>query len=135
MSKYILELKNRFILLLLTWLFVIIVSYIYRETLLFLFLESEFFVNKEFKVYYFIFTDIVEVFNVYLNLIVFFSSSIYDSRSLNSVYNSSTNKFIVLFLSCKSLKRGSKSSNLFTPVSFFTYSKASLISFSLYKLS
>lgn len=73
MLKYLLELKNRFFLVFLTWFSVILVGYFYKETLLFLFLESEVFVNNEFKVYYFIFTDVIEVFSVYIKLILFIS--------------------------------------------------------------
>lgn len=76
MSKYILEIKNRLILLFITWFSVILTGYFYKETLLFLFLESEVFYNSEFKVYYFIFTDIAEVFYVYINLVMFISLQI-----------------------------------------------------------
>ena len=76
MSKYILEIKNRIILLFITWFSVVCVGYLYKETLLFLFIESEIFVNNEFKVYYFIFTDVIEVFSVYIQLTLFFSLQI-----------------------------------------------------------
>jgi len=76
MSKYILEIKNRIILLSITWFFIICISYLYKETLLFLFVESEIFITNEFKVYYFIFTDVIEVFSVYMQLILFFSLQI-----------------------------------------------------------
>jgi sec-independent protein translocase protein TatC len=76
MPKYILELKNRFILLFITWFSVILIGYLYKETLLFLFIESEIFVNNEFKVDYFIFTDVLEVFSVYIELISFLSLQI-----------------------------------------------------------
>lgn len=77
MFKYILEIKNRIILLFITWFSVICVSYLYKETLLFLFIESELFTNNEFKVYYFIFTDVIEVFSVYIELIFFVSLQIW----------------------------------------------------------
>lgn len=76
MFKYILEIKNRIILLLITWFSTICITYLYKETLLFLFIESELFGNNEFKVYYFIFTDVVEVFAVYMHLILFISFQI-----------------------------------------------------------
>jgi sec-independent protein translocase protein TatC len=76
MTKYILELKNRFVLLFITWFFIVLIGYLYKETLLFLFLESEMFVNNEFKVDYFIFTDVIEVFSVYIQLISFISLQI-----------------------------------------------------------
>ena len=76
MFKYILEIKNRLVLLMITWLSIILVGYLYKETLLFLFIESEMFNKNEFKVNYFIFTNIIEVFSVYLQLILFFSLQI-----------------------------------------------------------
>lgn len=76
MSKYLLEIRNRVALLFLAWFSVFCISYLYKETLLFLFIESEIFANNEFKVYYFIFTDVIEVFSVYLHLITFISSQI-----------------------------------------------------------
>lgn len=71
MQKYIIELKNRFFLLLLTSLSMFVVGYIYKENLLFLFLESEIFTRNEFQRDYFIFTDVSEVFFVYIQLIIF----------------------------------------------------------------
>ena len=71
MKKYIIELKNRFFLLLLTSLSMLMVGYIYKENLLFLFLESEMFTRNEFQTDYFIFTDVSEVFLVYIQLILF----------------------------------------------------------------
>lgn len=76
MFKYILEIKNRVILLFITWFSTVCISYLYKETLLFLFIESELFGDNEFKVYYFIFTDVVEVFSVYMHLIFFISFQI-----------------------------------------------------------
>jgi sec-independent protein translocase protein TatC len=76
MISYIIEIKNRVILLFITWFSVILVGYFYKETLLFLFLESEMFINNEFKVDYFIFTDVIEIFSVYIQLIWFISLQI-----------------------------------------------------------
>lgn len=76
MSKYLLELKNRFILLFLSWVSVIFVSYFYKETLLFLFIEPDYlFITFNIKspFSYFIFTDIFEIFSVYIQLILFVS--------------------------------------------------------------
>lgn len=86
MSKYILEIKNRIILLSITWFFIVCISYLYKETLLFLFIESEIFINNEFKVYYFIFTDVIEVFSVYVRLIVFFSLQILFTYTIYHVF-------------------------------------------------
>jgi Sec-independent protein secretion pathway component TatC len=76
MTIYILEIKNRFILLFITWLSTILVGYFYKEILLFLFLESEMFLHNEIKIEYFIYTDIIEVFSVYIQLIFFISFQI-----------------------------------------------------------
>ena len=73
MSKYLLEIRNRTIFLCIVGFSMLFINYLYKETLLFLLIESEVFANNEFKVYYFIFTDVAEVFSVYLNLIVFIS--------------------------------------------------------------
>ena len=74
MLKYLLEIKNRLCLLAITWLSTMIISYFYKETLLFLLTQS--FVNSlssYFTVFYFIFTDVTEIFSVYLQLIIFLS--------------------------------------------------------------
>lgn len=52
------------------------VGYIYKENLLFLFLESEIFTRNEFQTDYFIFTDVSEVFLVYIQLILFLNFQI-----------------------------------------------------------
>jgi sec-independent protein translocase protein TatC len=76
MIIYISEIKNRLTLLFLTWCSIILIGYFYKEILLFLFLKSEIFENNEFKIYYFIFTDVTEVFSVYIKLILFISFQI-----------------------------------------------------------
>lgn len=69
MTNYIIELRNRFVLVLITWFSVFFVCYIYKENLLLLLLESE----TKFMNDYFIFTDVSEVFSVYIELCLFFS--------------------------------------------------------------
>lgn len=69
MSKYILEIKNRLCLLAVTCLSTMVISYFYKEILLFLLTQS--FVNN--LSFYFIFTDVTEIFSVYLQLIIFLS--------------------------------------------------------------
>jgi sec-independent protein translocase protein TatC len=76
MLIYISEIKNRIILLFLTWVSILVIGYFYKETLLFLFVESDVFKNTEFKVYYFIFTDVTEIFSVYIKLVLFVSFQI-----------------------------------------------------------
>jgi sec-independent protein translocase protein TatC len=76
MLIYISEIRNRLALLFLTWCSIILIGYFYKEVLLFLFLESEILKNDEFKIHYFIFTDVTEVFSVYIKLILFISFQI-----------------------------------------------------------
>lgn len=67
--KYYFELKHRFLFILLCWVYAILVSYLFKEVLLHFItknsLESD-------VTTYFIFTNVVEVFSVYLILIFFF---------------------------------------------------------------
>lgn len=78
MKTYLLEIKNRLILTFLTWLSIITVSYLYKETLLFLILQQ----NRLFESgnnphsFYFIFTNVTEIFSVYIQLIIFLSTQI-----------------------------------------------------------
>jgi sec-independent protein translocase protein TatC len=76
MIIYISEIKNRLSLLFLTWCSLTLIGYFYKEILLFLFLESEILKNNEFKISYFIFTGITEVFSAYIKLILFVSFQI-----------------------------------------------------------
>lgn len=78
MIKYFLEIKNRFFLLLLTWLSTFIVSYAYKETLLFLIVNPDKFINSNTNspMFYFIFTNVTEIFTVYIELISFLTGQI-----------------------------------------------------------
>lgn len=69
--KYYIELKNRFLLVTVAWVSTLLVSYIYKEALLFLILKPSLSYSNESSMY-FIFTDVTEVFSVYLKIIVFF---------------------------------------------------------------
>lgn len=74
--NYYLEIKNRFLLIVLTWISTIFVSYVYKETLLFFCLTK---VNTFYSssiISYFIFTDVKEVFSVYIQLIFFIGNQI-----------------------------------------------------------
>jgi sec-independent protein translocase protein TatC len=79
MSKYLLEIKNRLILLLLTWLSTISICYLYKETILFIIMQPKTFtnVNEHLAFFYFIFTDVTEILSTYLKLILFLSSQIF----------------------------------------------------------
>jgi sec-independent protein translocase protein TatC len=76
MLIYISEIKNRIILTFLTFCSTILIEYFYKEVLLFLFLESEISRNYTFKINYFIFTDVTEIFLVYFKLMLFISFQI-----------------------------------------------------------
>ena len=86
MIKYFFELKNRTILILITVLSMLLVSYLYKETLLFLITQPERLINKNnsYSVFYFIFTNVTEVLSVYIQLITFFS---FQTFLLFSVYH------------------------------------------------
>jgi len=73
--RYYLEVKNRCLLLSLTWFSIVFVSYFYKETLLFICIKPGIF-NKSSTVLYFIFTDIKEIFSVYLTLIFFLGNQV-----------------------------------------------------------
>ena len=65
---YFEELKNRFILLLLTVISTFLVSYCYKEIILFLVVTPSYQNSANFNNFYFIFTDVIEIFNVYVKL-------------------------------------------------------------------
>lgn len=73
--KYYLELKNRIFLLLFTWFSTLIICYLYKETLLFLLINSSNYLNLLTKPY-FIFTNVSEIFYVYIELIFFIANQI-----------------------------------------------------------
>jgi len=71
--KYYLETKNRFLLVFFSWGFTLIVCYLYKETLLFILINS----NKVFdNSSYFIFTNVTEVFYTYIELSVFLANQV-----------------------------------------------------------
>jgi sec-independent protein translocase protein TatC len=70
MLKYFIECKNRLLLVLFSMFMTFIFSYVYKEILLFILLSPNYVFN--FDVIYFIFTDLTEVFTLYLKLIMFF---------------------------------------------------------------
>ena len=71
MGKYFIEIKNRFIILFFAVSSLIFVSFHYKEIILFLILKPSLIVNANFGLYYFIFTDVTEVFSVYIKVILF----------------------------------------------------------------
>jgi len=74
--KYFKEIKNRFILVFLGWLCCFCTCYCYKETILFILVNS----NKSFLKLgskpYFIFTNVTEIFYVYFDLLIFISNQI-----------------------------------------------------------
>lgn len=77
---YYLEIKNRISLLIVTWLFTLFMCYLYKEVLLFFILNSTHFFQSPFENQnesnYFIFTDVTEIFYVYIDFILFISNQV-----------------------------------------------------------
>lgn len=73
--KYYLEIKNRCLLLSVTWISTLLVCYFYKEVLLFVCIKPSF-CNGNSIIFYFIFTDIKEVFSVYIKLILFLGNQV-----------------------------------------------------------
>jgi sec-independent protein translocase protein TatC len=73
MQKYILELKNRVLLMLLSYISVVFTSYNYKDILLFIVIKPRNIFNSRFNFFYFIFTDVTEIFYVYFKLVFFLS--------------------------------------------------------------
>lgn len=72
MLKYLLEIQNKFILLVVTAFSTLLVCYWYKDVLLFLVTQMH--INDENL--YFIFTDVTELFSVYIRVILFFCGQI-----------------------------------------------------------
>lgn len=72
--SYYLEIKNRILLLLIAWVAVLLVSYIFKEVLLSVVTYDCISLTSDMS--YFIFTDVVEVFNVYVCLVFFVGNQI-----------------------------------------------------------
>ena len=75
---YLIEIRNRMFLSFLTWLFIGFVCYFYKEIILFYILNL---INskhlKSFVFDYFIFTNITEIFQIYIKIIFFISNQIF----------------------------------------------------------
>lgn len=72
MIKYLIEFKNRLFFLVLLYLSTSVSLYLYKEILLFLLVQPKWKVtNDKFNLVYFIFTDVTEIFSVYIQLILF----------------------------------------------------------------
>ena len=73
--NYFLEIKNRIFLISFCWCSVFLVSYFYKETLLFLFVKLNIKAEK-ITSFYFITTNLTDVLNTYLNISYFVSTQI-----------------------------------------------------------
>lgn len=73
--NFIRELRNRFFLLLLAWFSVVMVSYLYKEILIFIFVKPSLSVFKDNSLY-FIFTNLTDIFSTYIRLAYFLGNQI-----------------------------------------------------------
>jgi sec-independent protein translocase protein TatC len=76
MKKYILEIKNRVLLVLLSYFSILLTIYSYKDVLLFTIIKPKNIFYNKFNLFYFIFTDVTEIFYVYFKLIFFLSFQI-----------------------------------------------------------
>ena len=70
LSKYIFEIRNRVTLILLSWVIALTVSYLNKETLLFLLIKPNIILFED-KYFYFIATNLTDMFSAYLHLSYF----------------------------------------------------------------
>ena len=74
--KYFLELKNRSLLLVFTWIFLLMTSYYYKEIILFLLIAPTSYFTSLNNESHFIFTNVSEIFYVHLNVMFFIANQI-----------------------------------------------------------
>ena len=76
--QYLLEIKNRLILLFIAWFSTVLITYTYKETLLFMIVQpyTSASMKESTNISYFIFTDVTEILSVYLSLVMFLSFQI-----------------------------------------------------------
>lgn len=110
--KYFLEIKFRFLLLGINWGFTSLICYIYKETILFILVNSNNYLQENYKKTYFIFTDISEIFYVHLQLIFFISNQI---TALMLIYH------VILFLSSGLYKFEYKNLQFVIKATIFTW--------------
>ena len=68
-KHYLIELKNRSFLIILSFIISVLFSYNYKETLLYIYIKPSFISTKMNKIIYFIYTDVSELFYTYLKII------------------------------------------------------------------
>ena len=71
---YYKEIKNRFFILFLTWLYNFTVCYYHKEKLLLILVNSNIFFLEAKNKPYFIFTNVTEIFYTYLEIVIFISN-------------------------------------------------------------
>lgn len=74
-KNYLIEIKNRFFLILYSWLFTLIICYIKKENLIYLYIKPCLYLFKE-KNLYFIYTNLSDIFYTYINIIIMTSIQI-----------------------------------------------------------
>lgn len=77
--QYLIEIKNRFTLLFIAWFSTLLITYIYKETLLFIIVQpyTSTSIKESMNISYFIFTDVTEILSVYLSLVMFLSFQVF----------------------------------------------------------
>lgn len=74
--KYHKEIKSRFIILFLTWLYSLNICYLFKEKILLIIINSNTFLFETNNKPYFIYTNITEIFYMYLEIIIFISNQV-----------------------------------------------------------
>jgi sec-independent protein translocase protein TatC len=75
-TSYFFEIKNRFLIIITAWISTLIFSYSYKEILLFLVIKVNNFDTTAITPLYFIFTNITEIFSIYIKLVNFVANQI-----------------------------------------------------------
>jgi sec-independent protein translocase protein TatC len=75
--KYYLEIKNRFFLVILSWISLSLVGYFYKDILLFLFVKPCLINKFNLTVSYFIYTNVTSNYSSYLQIITFVSNHVF----------------------------------------------------------
>ena len=81
MYKYFFEIKNRLILTFIVWFSLTLISYFYKETLLFIIVKPNILMKinltiENSNIFYFIFTNVTEILATYLQLVIFIVSQV-----------------------------------------------------------
>jgi sec-independent protein translocase protein TatC len=74
--RYYIEIRHRSFLIFLAWVSVVFTCYLYKETLLFVFVSFSNYTGFSDPSVYFIFTDVTEIFSVYAQLIFFIANQV-----------------------------------------------------------